>query len=54
MRDYAKLRLSAASTSLATLRDDRPPVDGSATDKQRGWLMGVALLRFDFLYGDLV
>jgi hypothetical protein len=54
MRDYAKLCLSAASTSLATLRDDCPPVDGSAIDKQRGWLMGVALLRFDFLYGNLV
>jgi hypothetical protein len=54
MRDYAKLRLSAATASIATLRDERTPVDSSSIDKQRGWLMGVALLCFDFLYGDLV
>jgi hypothetical protein len=54
MLDYAKLRLSALTESIAILRNDRPPVDESAIDKHRGWLMGAALLRFNFIHGDLV
>jgi hypothetical protein len=54
MLDYAKLRLLAITKSIATLRNDQPPVDESAIDKHRGWLMGAALLRFNFIHGDLV
>jgi hypothetical protein len=54
MQEYAHLRLSAATNSVAMLWRDRPPVDNSPIDKQRGWLMGVNLLWFNFIHGDLV
>jgi hypothetical protein len=54
MVDYDKLWLSAVPESIAILRENRPPVDGFPIDKNRSWLMGVSLLRFNFIYGDLV
>jgi hypothetical protein len=54
MTDYAKLRLAAASSFVAPLRLPRPPVTDDPIDHSRSWLMAVALLRFNFDYGDLV
>jgi hypothetical protein len=53
-RDYAKLRLSAASESLASLRAERPAANNDPIDKQRSWRISVALLRFNFDHSDLI
>jgi hypothetical protein len=52
--DYAKLCLSAASESLASLRATRPAANNDPINKQQSWHMGVALLCFNFDHGDLI
>jgi hypothetical protein len=48
-------RLHATVTSVALLRAARaPPTKPQSVDKPRTRLFGNALLRFDFIYGDLV
>jgi hypothetical protein len=54
MQEYAKLWLAAASTSLAILQQERPLVSNEPINKQGSWLLGVALMHFDFEYGDLI
>jgi hypothetical protein len=52
---YARLRRSAAHVEIGSLREPRPPpsaVTGLSHD--RAWRMGVALLRFNLNYGDLI
>ena len=52
---YAYQRVHAAMHSVAVLRDSRPPPT-KPTSINQPWtrLFGSALLRFDFLYGDMV
>mgnify|MGYP000010815480 CR=1 FL=1 len=54
MRPYAYLRCRAAQTSVASLRSHRPYSKAAPIDTARVELMGMALLRFDFNYADLV
>lgn len=54
MEAYAKLRLSAVRRSVGCLRDARPQPTGRPIDRERVWLMGCALLRFHFNYGDMI
>ena len=52
---YARLRRSTTTVSIGCLRDARPTPEATVgLCKDRAWRMGVALLRFDFNYGDLV
>ena len=52
---YSFQRVHAAVTSIASLRAPRPsPSKPLAIDRPRTRLFGSALLRFDFLHGDLV
>ena len=54
MHDYAQLHQSAATGSVTFLHVDHLPVDDAPIDKWHGWLMGAALLQFDFIYGNFV
>jgi len=54
MHAYAVLRRSSVHRSVAYLRHPRPPPTGQGLDPTRAWDMGIALLRFNFVYGDLV
>lgn len=54
MRAYALLRKDALLQSVAELRAPRPPTSGAGISRRRARLMGCALLRFDFHYGDLI
>lgn len=52
---YAVLRRSSATVSIRSLREPRPAhgtFEGLQHD--RAWRMAVALIRFDFDYGDLI
>jgi hypothetical protein len=51
---YANLRWQASKQSTAELRRDRAPPDGSPVDENRSRLMAMALIRYDFIYGDFV
>ena len=52
---YSFQRVHAAVHSLAPLRARRPPPSKPASiDRDRTRLFGSALLRFDFIHGDLV
>ena len=54
LEPYALLRRTALSFSVAPLREPRPPPCGAPIDLHRSRLMACALLRFDFLHGDLI
>ena len=52
---YARLRRSTATVAIGGLRAPRPPPsDFSGLQHDRAWRVAVALLRFDFIVGDLV
>jgi hypothetical protein len=52
---YHQLRIRAATTSLAPLRDRRPPPGNpNRLPEDRALLYSCALLRFHFYYGDFV
>ena len=51
---YRILRSRAASAPIHQLRRPRAPPDGSPLDPQRVDLYAMALLRFDFNYGDFI
>ncbi len=52
---YARLRRSAVTVDIARLRLPRQPVGiEKGLTHDRAWRAGVALLRFDFNYGDLI
>jgi hypothetical protein len=57
-RAYIHLRLAAATTSLAPLREPRPApnplLKPAQLPQQRSDLFGCALLRFHFIYGNMV
>jgi len=56
--EYISLRHSAQLHSVAALRSPRPPPDPAAPPRvlpsERARLCGCALLRFNFVYGDLI
>ena len=57
MRGYARLPLAAhhCRSAIFALRQPRPPSSSQpGLSPHRAWLMGVALLRLDFRYGDLI
>ena len=54
MAAYARLRFDAATAPIHTLRQCRPPYSGQAIDKNRVRLYAMALIRFDFNYGDFM
>lgn len=54
MRQYARLLAYAHCKSVAPLKSTRPPPDDSPPDQIRILLMAAALLRFNFVYGDLI
>jgi hypothetical protein len=52
---YAKLRQSVATTYILPLRLPRPPIGIAKGLMHEGaWQAAVALLHFDFHYGDLL
>jgi hypothetical protein len=52
---YAFQRVHAAVNSVSVLREPRPPpIKPTSIDSPRTRLFGSALLRFDFIYGDMV
>ena len=52
---YAFQRIHAATHSIAALRITRPPpIKPTSINQPRTRLFGCALLRFDFIYGDMV
>jgi hypothetical protein len=51
---YARLRYQATSADLSGLLLPRAPPDSSPVDPIRVHYLGCALLRFNFVYGDLV
>ena len=54
MAAYAKLRFDAATAPVHTLRRRRPPYQGQTLDTSRVRLYAMALIRFDFNYGDFM
>ena len=55
MKDYAKLRCSATMRNLTSLRSARKdPTKIPALCKRRAWIIACALIRFDFVYADLI
>ena len=55
MTQYARLRRSASSRILASLRQPRPNTsDIPPLCHRRAWLMGCALVRFNFVYADFI
>ena len=52
MGAYAKLRFDSCTAPIHILRQPRPPYNGEPLDNQRVLLYAMALLRFDFNYGD--
>ena len=55
LREYAQLRHSASTRSIASLRLPRPPQkEVTPLCHRRAWLMGCALIRFNFVYADLI
>ena len=51
---YAKLRASARKTPIDWLRGPRPAPTKDQIDSSRSHAMAVALLLFDFQYGDFI
>ena len=54
MKLYARLRRRAVIRNIDYLRHPRPPPDDSPVDQHRALDMGCALLRFNFIYGDMI
>lgn len=55
MRDYAQLRSSATSRTITSLTRTRPkPQDIAPLCHRRAWVLSCALIRFDFVYADLI
>ena len=55
MTPYAKLRRKAASQPIFELRQRRPPVDQlEPLCRRRAMLMACALIRFNFIYSDMI
>ena len=54
MRPYAHLRVAAACLDLSSLHAPRPAFDSVSISKDRAYCMAVALLRFNFNYGDFI
>lgn len=55
IRAYAYLRRSSATVRVASLQDPRPPPDTfTGLQWDRAWRMAVALLRFNFDFGNLI
>lgn len=54
-RGYAVLRRSVTTVTIRQLRDPCPdPASFTGLQHDRAWRLAVALLRFDFDYGDLI
>ena len=54
MRPYAHLRVAAACLDLSLLHAPCPTLDSLPISKARAYCMAVALLRFNFEYGDFI
>jgi hypothetical protein len=55
MKDYAKLRCSATMRNLTPVLKRRPPpTELTPLCHQRAWIISCALIRFNFVYADLI
>jgi hypothetical protein len=55
MHEYVALRRLAVTDSIASLKHQRrPPGKPQKLDQRLSYLYGAALLRFNFVYGDMI